>query len=113
MGFMIRFITHCVDSGRDHHIKGSRHVMKQFAFYLKPHDRQIHRQSLTFFTVIVSDRIENAVQKFAELQGSDYCGMVKIKDKQYHVFFTLGRAPEKEEFMYIVIENEKLHFDAK
>lgn len=87
--------------------------MKQFAFYLKPHDRQIRRQSLIFFTVIVSDRIENAVQKFAELYGSDYCGMVKIKEQQYHVFYTRGRAPEKEEFMYIVNENERLHFNAR
>lgn len=87
--------------------------MKQFAFYLKPHDRQICGQSLTFFTMIVSDRIENAVQKFADLYRSDYCGMMKIKDKQYHVFYTRGRDPEKEEFTYIVNENEKLHFNAR
>lgn len=87
--------------------QGENYLMKRFVFYLDPKGHEIWQESVVYFSVIISNNIERAAYRFSNLYGSVYSGMIKVTMKKYHVFFTKEKGQQKEELMYIVIEDEK------
>ncbi|TGA99949.1 hypothetical protein E4665_03095 [Sporolactobacillus shoreae] len=84
--------------------------MKKFAFYLHPKGDAIRGHSPVFFSVIVSDSVEQAAQKLSVLNQSVYCGLLKVTSNKYHVYFSKSVPDANEEFMYIVIEDPESKF---
>ncbi|WP_100486933.1 hypothetical protein [Sporolactobacillus pectinivorans] len=84
--------------------------MKKFVFYLHPKGEAINHHSPVFFSVIVSNSIEQAAQKFSILYESVYCGLLKVTSNKYYVYFSRNGPHNEEEFMYIVIEDQESNF---
>ncbi|RYL95155.1 hypothetical protein EWI07_03810 [Sporolactobacillus sp. THM7-4] len=84
--------------------------MKRYLFYLRPQKGGTYHQSKVYFCVMIARSINNAIRKFSKRYGSVYCGMMKIANKKFQVYFIQGRGPYKEELLYVVIEEDKTIF---
>lgn len=93
--------------------KEKRGLMKRFLFYLNPMGcDSIRTQPPILFKVIISSSIDHAAHKFSDTCGTIYCGMMKITQKKYHVYYSQRINQQDNELMYVVIEDEIMkHFD--
>lgn len=81
--------------------------MKRFLFFLRPDGGKRRKRSRIYYNVIVAGTIFQAVSRFSNGHGLDYCGIIKLSEKKYQVFYKIGKDPYKEELMYVVIEKDR------